>query len=90
MPPLGRAGLLFEKMEENKRVFIIIDGSNFYHRLHELDLRNLLNFDYKKFSEFLVGSRNLALQRYYIGAIREESNNPKSRVLMKKSTKTAR
>lgn len=64
------------------RVFIIIDGNNFYHRLKELNLKNLLNFDYEKFTQFLVGKRNLVLKKYYIGAVREERNNPKSRKLM--------
>ena len=71
-------------MKKKERVFIIIDGSNFYHRLRELELRNLLSFDYRKFSEFLAGKeRSIALKKYYIGAIREEFNNPKSRELMK-------
>ena len=64
------------------RVFIIIDGNNFYHRLKELNLKNLLNFDYEKFIQFLVGKRKLVLKKYYIGSIREEANNPKSRELM--------
>lgn len=66
-----------------ERIFIVIDGNNFYHRLKELKLKNLLNFDYEKFTKFLVGKRNLVLKKYYIGAIREEANNPKSRELMK-------
>jgi len=72
-------GILF--MED--RVFIVIDGSNFYHRLKELGLKNLLNFDYEKFSQFLIGKRSLVLRKYYIGAIREERGNLKSRKLMK-------
>jgi len=66
-----------------ERIFIIIDGNNFYHRLKELGLKNLLNFDYEKFSQFLIGKRKLVLKKYYIGAIREKRNNPKSRILMK-------
>jgi len=64
------------------RVFIIIDGNNFYHRLKELELKNLSSFNYRKFAQFLIGGRNLILSKYYIGAIREESNNPRSRELM--------
>ena len=55
-----------------ERVFIIIDGSNFYHRLKELEIKNLLKFDYKKFGEFLTGKRKIALKRYYIGDIAYE------------------
>ena len=34
------------RMKNNERVFTIIDGSNFYHRLKEMELKNLLGFDY--------------------------------------------
>jgi len=63
-------------MEE--RVFIIIDGSNFYHRLKELGFENLLNFNYRKFVQFLLAKRKLVLKKYYIGAVRTEEGNPKS------------
>ncbi|TSC53669.1 MAG: hypothetical protein LiPW39_128 [Parcubacteria group bacterium LiPW_39] len=69
-------------MDEKERIFIIIDGNNFYHRLKELKLTNLLSFNYEKFVQFLVGRRFLVSENYYIGAIREESNNPKSKQLM--------
>jgi uncharacterized LabA/DUF88 family protein len=70
-------------MSNQERVFILIDGNNFYHRLKELNFLNLLNFDYENFSQFLVGKRNLAVKKYYIGAIREERDNPKSKELMR-------
>ncbi len=69
-------------MEKKERVFIIIDGNNFYHRLKELQLTNLSSFDYEKFAQFLIGRRLLVSKNYYIGAIREERNNPKSKELM--------
>lgn len=43
-----------------------------------MDLKDLLNFDYEKFTRFLSANRNLVLKKYYIGAIRVERNNPKS------------
>ena len=64
------------------RVFIIIDGNNFYHRLQELGLKKLLSFDYVKLTAFLIGQRMVVARRYYIGAIREERDNPKSKELM--------
>ncbi|MDP2864474.1 MAG: NYN domain-containing protein [bacterium] len=69
-------------MNEKERVFIFIDGNNFYHRLKELKLSNLLSFDYEKFIQLLIGRRFLVSKNYYIGAIREEANNPKSKELM--------
>jgi len=69
-------------MDEKERIFILIDGNNFYHRLKELELVNLLFFDYEKLTKFLVGRRFLVSKNYYIGAIREERNNTKSKELM--------
>ena len=67
---------------DKERVFILIDGNNFYHRLKELELINLLTLDYEKLTKFLISRRFLVSKNYYIGAIREESNNPKSKQLM--------
>ena len=70
-------------MNENERIFIIIDGNNFYHRLKELKFRHLLSFDYEKFVQFLLRKEKLLISKnYYIGAVREERNNPKSKELM--------
>jgi uncharacterized LabA/DUF88 family protein len=70
-------------MNENERIFIIIDGNNFYHRLKELKLRDLLFFDYEKFAKFFMrGEKIIISKNYYIGAVREERNNPKSKELM--------
>lgn len=69
-------------MNKTERVFIVIDGSNFYHRLKEMKLINLLSFDYEKFSQFLLSKRNAVAKKYYIGAIREEQDNLKSKKLM--------
>lgn len=79
-------GFLFMLKDKN-RVFIQIDGSNFYHRLKELKFRRLLNFDYQKFKEHLIGSRKLVMAKYYIGSIREEEGHLKSRILMKNQRK---
>ena len=70
-------------MPEKERIFIIIDGNNFYHRLKELKFRRLLSFDYEKFVQFLLRKEKLLISKnYYIGAVREEPNNPKSKGLI--------
>ncbi len=69
-------------MNNKERVFIIIDGSNFYHRLKEARLLKLLNFDYAEFAKLLAGDRDIVLSKYYIGAIREEEGNLKSKTFM--------
>lgn len=66
------------------KIFIIIDGSNFYHRLKEIKIKNILNFNYKKFaSKFISKKDKLILAKYYIGAIRTEPGNKKSHELRK-------
>jgi uncharacterized LabA/DUF88 family protein len=64
------------------RVIILIDGSNFYHRLRDLNIGKLGLFGYRNFADFLAQGRLVTSQKYYIGAIREESGNSKSRQLM--------
>ena len=70
--------------QEKTRIFIIIDGNNFYHRLKEQDFKALLKFDYERFANFLNNSRGeLKTKCYYIGAVRENRNDLKSVELMK-------
>ncbi|MFA4890505.1 MAG: NYN domain-containing protein [Candidatus Paceibacterota bacterium] len=74
-------------MEE--RVIIFLDGSNFYHRLkdQELDFKQLLSFDYRKFSEWLAHGRIIVSCIYYVGLVRKEKNNSKSEELVKNQQK---
>ena len=60
----------------------MIDGSNFYHRLHELNLRNILKFNYKKFGEFLAGSADFNA-KYFVGIVRAKEGDKKSEELVK-------
>jgi len=62
------------------RTLILIDGSNFYFKLKELNLNSLLKFDFSKFVEFLVGKDIKVEARYYIGKIRQDKSK-KSKVL---------
>ena len=64
------------------RAFVFIDGSNFYFRLKDLTSKlngkfSLLDFNYKKFSEWLVKPNELMEIHYYIGAIKRQINNDK-------------
>lgn len=66
-----------------KRAFVFIDGSNFYFKLRELtsdfDKKfSLLDFDFRKFCEWLVKPNKLVEIHYYVGAIRRQRNNEKS------------
>ncbi|PIV39511.1 MAG: hypothetical protein COS29_02185, partial [Candidatus Omnitrophica bacterium CG02_land_8_20_14_3_00__42_8] len=67
----------------NKRAFVFIDGSNFYFKLRDLTSKldgkySLIDFDFRKFAEWLVRPNELLEIRYYLGAIRRERNNSKS------------
>ena len=62
------------------RAFVFIDGSNFYYKLKELtsiiNIKiSLLDFNFYKFSEWLVGQNNLIEARYYIGAIKRRNDS---------------
>jgi len=81
--------IIEESKNEKERVVIFLDGSNFYHRLKdpELKFKQLLNFDYKKFAEWLAHGRKIINCIYYVGLVRKEKNNQKSEDLMGKQQK---
>lgn len=69
-----------------KRAFVFIDGSNFYFKLKDLTSRldgkySLIDFDFRKFAEWLVKPNELLEIRYYLGAIKRERNNSRSEQL---------
>lgn len=65
-----------------EKTIVFIDGSNFYYRLKYLSRNfkniSLLKFNYKKFCQWLCRDFDLVDIRYYIGAVRQRKNNPKS------------
>ena len=50
----------------------LIDGSNFYFKLRDLQLHNLLNFNCLSFTKSLIGSNTLLSANYYVGAVRTD------------------
>lgn len=70
-------------MKNSERVFIVIDGSNFYHRLKELPHLNgkLLDFCYDDFIQRLAGKRSIVSKKYYIGVIRAKPDDIKGQIL---------
>jgi len=73
----------------DKRVVVFLDGSNFYHRLrdNELDLKQLLGFNYKRLAEWLAGGRTIVHCIYYVGLVRKENGNSKSEELVRNQQK---
>ncbi len=69
--------------KKTERVIVLIDGSNFYHRLKEIGCRNLLSFDFAALLKHLVQKNKLVSAGYYVGVIRTEAGNPKSHELFR-------
>lgn len=62
------------------RTLILIDGSNFYFKLKELELNRLLEFNFPQYIEFIAGKDKVVETRYYIGKIRQDRTK-KSKIL---------
>ncbi|MFQ6049837.1 MAG: hypothetical protein ACE5J0_02235 [Candidatus Paceibacterales bacterium] len=70
----------------SKKAFVFIDGGNFYFKLKHLTSRldekySLIDFNFRKFAEWLARPNELSEIRYYLGAVKRERNNPKSEQL---------
>ena len=70
-------------MPQNKRVYVYMDGSNFYWNLKETGFANM-NFKFKEFIDSLIGDRKLEGIRYYIAQVRPIDGDEKSQKLHKK------
>lgn len=55
-----------------KRCVILIDGSNFYFKLKDLNLHNLLNFDFASFAKKLADGNQIMHATYYVGKVRTD------------------
>lgn len=53
-----------------ERCVIIIDGSNFYFKLKDLKLHNLLDFNFFGFAKKLAGKSQIVNTVYYIGKVK--------------------
>lgn len=58
----------------SNRCIILIDGSNFYFKLKDLKLQNLLNFDFSNFALKLAGKGKIIHATYYIGKVRTDGS----------------
>lgn len=55
-----------------ERCIILIDGSNFYFKLKDLDLHRLLKFDFSGFVKMLAGRQKITKTVYYVGRIKTD------------------
>jgi len=63
-----------------EKVYVYIDGGNLYYNLKENACASM-NFDFKKFVDFLVKDRKLEGVRYYIGQVKPVEGDQKSQEL---------
>jgi len=63
---------------------VIIDGSNFYHKLKELKIPNKSLFDCSGFVNSIAQNTKVVSKYYCIGKIRAKQNDKKSRIMMAK------
>ncbi|MBL7078094.1 hypothetical protein ISS42_00335 [Candidatus Shapirobacteria bacterium] len=63
-----------------KRCFVLIDGSNFYFKLKDLKLHNLLKFDFSGFAKILAGKDKIVKSIYHIGAVRTDGTKKASKM----------
>lgn len=54
------------------RCIVLIDGSNFYFKLKDLQLHHLLYFDFSKFTKHLAKDCEIIKAVYYVGAVRTD------------------
>src|SRR5713101_4793 len=55
-----------------ERALILVDGSNFYFKLRDLKLHQLLTFDFSSFADSLIGKNRLVSAIYYVGKVRTD------------------
>jgi len=65
----------------SQRCLILIDGSNFYFKLKDLKLHNLLHFDFTEFAKFLARSGDIIGSKYYVGRVRQDGTPQADKML---------
>jgi uncharacterized LabA/DUF88 family protein len=69
--------------DQSKRVAIYIDGSNFYHKMKDLEFLNLTKFNYRGLADWLALGREVVSYRYYVGVVRTGVDSIKGQELRK-------
>ena len=57
-----------------QKCVILIDGSNFYFKLKDLSLHNLLSFNFSRFVALIARSQKVVSVCYYVGRIRQDGS----------------
>lgn len=70
----------YENITRQSTCIILIDGSNFYFKLKDLQLHDLLKFDFSSFAKMLSGKETLVSATYYVGKIRADGTEKTQRL----------
>ncbi len=65
----------------SQKCLILIDGSNFYFKLKDLKLHNLLSFHFGEFAKFLARSGKIVGAKYYVGRVRQDGTPQSDKML---------
>lgn len=57
---------------KKQKCIILFDGSNFYFKLKDLGLHNLLTFDFSKFIHLIARTNEVVSAVYYVGRIKQD------------------
>lgn len=68
-----RAFICYTSLVKKEKCIILIDGSNFYFKLKDLQLHNLLDFDFGNFVQMVSRSYEVVSACYYVGRIKQDS-----------------
>lgn len=64
-----------------ERCLVLIDGSNFYFKLKDLKLHDLLDFEFRAFVKFLLRSKKIISAKYYVGRVRQDGSKHADKLL---------
>lgn len=64
-----------------ERVAVFIDGSNFYNKLKEIDVRHYPTFNYRGLAEWLAHGRDVVYCGYYVGVVRAKPGDAKAEAM---------
>ncbi len=68
---------------KQERAIVLIDGSNFYFKLRDLQLHQLLTFDFTSFTHSLIGINRLVSATYYVGKVRTDGTEKTQKLFNK-------
>jgi uncharacterized LabA/DUF88 family protein len=67
--------------QQIERLAVFIDGSNFFNKLKELNVRHSARFDYRGLIEWLAYGRPIVICGYYIGVVRAKPCDTKAEAM---------